>query len=146
MSQSTHAWSQTHHGGRRKLVNWRNTGVVALFLFGTTFLWLTSAFAGKTHPPTGVAWTITNVLAIVTVLGFSVASWGILKVSAWWEALAAGSAVFGVAVLIPYWFAAHSISGVGSTAYAIAIHVIGSAVVPVLLTVPTFEHWIQHQL
>ena len=45
----------------------RNLGGVALFLFGTTYLWLTPAFAGPGVPTTGVAWSITQVLVLVTL-------------------------------------------------------------------------------
>jgi hypothetical protein len=52
----------------------RNMGGIALFLFGTTFLWLTPAFAGEGVSTTGIAWSIAQVLALVTLAGFSFAS------------------------------------------------------------------------
>ncbi|HZD69729.1 MAG TPA: hypothetical protein VFA45_12750 [Actinomycetes bacterium] len=146
MSQSTKTWSHTEPRRGRKLVTWRNTGAVALFLYGTTFLWLTAAFAGTPNPPAGTAWSITNVLAIATILGFSVAAWGVYKVTSWWDRLAIGSAVFGFAPLIPYWVAAHTVSGSGNAAFVIAIHVIGNAAVLLLLLVPALEHWVRDRL
>jgi hypothetical protein len=36
----------------------KNLLAVGLFLFGSTFLRMTPAFAGKTPPPTGTAWAL----------------------------------------------------------------------------------------
>ena len=38
----------------------RNLGGSALFLFGTTFLWLTPSFASPGVSTAGVAWSITR--------------------------------------------------------------------------------------
>jgi hypothetical protein len=40
----------------------KNVFALGLFLFGTTFLWMTASMAGKAPPPTGTAWTLANVL------------------------------------------------------------------------------------
>ena len=55
----------------------RNLGGVALFLFGTTFLWLTPSFASQGIPTKGIAWSITQVLALLTIALFTVATWGL---------------------------------------------------------------------
>jgi hypothetical protein len=49
----------------------RNLGGVALFLFGTTFLWLTPSFATKGISTSGVTWTVTAVLSLVTLAEFT---------------------------------------------------------------------------
>jgi hypothetical protein len=55
----------------------RNLGGVALFLFGTTFMWLTPLFASPGVSTKGIAWSITQVLALVTIALFTAATWGL---------------------------------------------------------------------
>jgi|SRR5919197_2339894 glycerol uptake facilitator-like aquaporin len=123
----------------------RNLGGVALFLFGTTFLWLTPSFASPGVPTTGVAWSITQVLALVTIALFTVATWGLFKKAGWWEATAVVAAAVGFVVLIPYWLAA-SHAGEVNPAFTIAIHVLGNIGVLVLLLVPRLEHWVDRHV
>jgi hypothetical protein len=78
----------------------RNLGGVALFLFGTTYLWLTPMFAGRGTPTKGILWSIAQVLAFVTLLGFMIATWGLFKKTGWWDGVAITSAVIGLVVLI----------------------------------------------
>jgi hypothetical protein len=118
---------------------------VALFLYGTSFLWLTSAFAGTGKPTEGTAWTVTQVLVVLTVLGFSVAAWGIYRAASWWERAVIGSAIFGFAPLIPYWVAAHAAVGAGTAAQGVAIHAVGNTLVLILLLAPPLRHWIKHR-
>jgi hypothetical protein len=146
MSESTETLKQEGARAGKRLLTWHNTGVAALFLYGTTFLWMTASFAGTSKPPVGTAWSITNVLVLATILGFSVAAWGLYKVTSWWEPLAIGSALFGFVPLIPYWIAAHAVSGSGNAAYVIGIHVVGNAAVLLLLLVPSLEHWVRGRL
>jgi hypothetical protein len=119
----------------------RNMGGVALFLFGTTFLWLTPSFASPGVPTTGVAWSITQVLALVTIALFTVATWGLFTKAGWWEHVAVVAASIGFVVLIPYWIAA-SHAGEPNPAFMILIHVLGNVGVLVLLLVPSLEHWV----
>ena len=119
----------------------RNVGGVALFLFGTTFLWLTPSFASAGVPTKSTSWSVTNALSMLTLAGFTVATWGLFKRTDWWETAAIASAVLGVIVLIPYWMAAHS-SGETDPAFNILIHAIGDVGVFVLLLVPVLERWV----
>jgi hypothetical protein len=119
----------------------RNLGGVALFLFGTTFLWLTPSFASKGVSTSGRMWTVTAVLAFATLVGFTVATWGLFRKASWWEGAALVSAVLGVVVLIPYWLAA-SHAGETNPGFNVLIHALGDAGVFVLLLVPHFEHWV----
>lgn len=66
----------------------------------------------------GTAWTVTQLLVLATIGGFSVAAWGIYKATWWWERLAVGSAILGFAPLIPYWLAASAVVGGGTVAQA----------------------------
>jgi hypothetical protein len=119
----------------------RNMGGVALFLFGTTFLWLTPEFVTRGIPTTGTLWMITRVLALATLVGFSAATWGLFQRTSWWEGAAVASAVLGSVVLVPYWVAALQ-AGETTPGFNVFIHALGSAGVFVLLLVPTLERWV----
>jgi hypothetical protein len=146
MDQATNRLTQRPARREKALVSCRNLGALALFVYGTTFLWLTAAFAGAGTPASGTAWTVTQLLVIATILSFSVAAWGIYKATSWWERLAIGSAVLGFASLIPYWLAARPAVGAGTVAQGVIIHAIGNALVLVLLLAPPTKHWIQNQV
>lgn len=124
-----------------KMFTIRNMGGVALLLFGSTFLWLTPAFATRGIPTTGALWSITRVLALATLFGFTVATWGLFQKASWWEAAAVASAVVGSVVLIPYWLAAHQ-AGETTPGFNVLIHALGNVGVFVLLLVPTLERWV----
>ena len=119
----------------------RNWGGVALFLFGTTYLWLTPMFASQGIPTRGIWWSITQVLAFGTLLGFTIATGGLFKKSSWWDGVAIASAVVGLVVLIPYWIAAHG-SGETTPWFNVLIHAVGAVGVLVLLTVPVLASWV----
>lgn len=119
----------------------RNVGGVSLFLFGTTFLWLTPEFVTAGLKSTGWLWSTTRVLALVTLLGFTVATWGLFQRASWWEMAAIASAVLGTIALIPYWLAAHQ-SGETTPWFNVLVLALGSAGVLVLLLVPPLERWV----
>jgi len=119
----------------------RNLGGLALFLFGTTFLWLTPMFATAGTSTKGFAWSIARVLSLLTIIGFSIATWGLFAKAAWWEPMAIAFAVVGLVVLVPYWIAAHNAGDPGATVN-VFVHVLGSAGVMILLMVPTLERWV----
>ena len=77
----------------------RNLGGVALFLFGTTYLWLTPMFASRGVSTRGLAWSITNVMAFATIVGFTIATVGLFRKATWWESAAIASAIVGLIVL-----------------------------------------------
>jgi len=119
----------------------RNMGGVALFLFGTTFLWLTPSLASAGVSTTGAMWAVTAVLALATLAGFTLATWGLFRKASWWEGAAIAAAVLGVAVLIPYWLAAHH-AGETNPGFNVFIYALGDAGVFILLLVPRLEHWV----
>jgi len=119
----------------------RNTGGVALFLFGTTFLWLTPAFATRGVPTTGPWWSVTRVLAFATMLGFTAATWGLFRRIDWWDTVAVVSAIVGLIALVPYWIAA-SRAGETAPGFNVLIHALGSGGVLLLLLVPQLEQWV----
>ena len=124
-----------------KLFTIRNMGGVALFLFGTTFLWLTPMFASPGISTDGFLWALTQVLALATLAGFTVATWGLFRRDSWWERVAVGSAVLGLVALIPFWIAATG-AGEITPAFTVLIHALGSVGVLVLLEMPRLEHWV----
>lgn len=125
----------------------RNLGGVALLLTGSTWLWLSPAFAGREVSTTGVMWAITRVLCLVTMAGFVVATWGLFTRHTWWEQVALGASVLGLVTLAPYWVAA---TGGGETAgtaaWNVFVHLLMLGGVFVLLLVPSLEQWVDHQV
>ena len=120
---------------------------LGMFLFGTTFIWMTPAFAGRTPAPTGTTWTITNVLALATVVGFSVAAWGVWKNTGWWQTAAVVSAIVGLIAVAPFFFGLRQSGipmdlGIGIN---IVLHAGGSAIVLALILVPVLNDWLMHR-
>jgi hypothetical protein len=125
----------------------RNIGGVALFLAGTTWLWLTPAFASRGVSTSGVLWAITRVLCLLTIAVFCVATWGLFAHHSWWEAVALGSAALGLVTLVPYWIAAaRGGESVGTTSWNAFVHVLMVAGVFALLLVPQLERWVNHHV
>lgn len=124
----------------------RNVFALALFLFGTTFLWLTSAFMGDKHAAAeGAVWTVVQVGAILLIVGFAAAAWGVLRQTSWWEPLALVSALSGLLVLIPYAIGASAL-GVANIGTVLAVHALGNVAVLVVLLVPPAHEWLRHRL
>jgi hypothetical protein len=119
----------------------RNIGGVALFLFGTTFLWFTPEFATRGISTAGVWWSITRVLALVTLLGFTVATWGLFQRAGWWETVAIAAAALSVLALVSYWLAAQPAGDPGRW-INVFVHLLGTAGVFVLLLVPSLQRWV----
>jgi peptidoglycan/LPS O-acetylase OafA/YrhL len=79
--------------------------------------------------------------SFVTLLGFSVATWGVFQRAAWWEAVAIAAAVLGLIALVAYWPAAQLAGDAGRWINAL-VHILGTAGVLVLLLVPSLERWV----
>ena len=124
------------------MVTFRNVLALGVFLFGTTYLWLTPSFVGKSA--TGALWTVTQVLAMVTILGFALAAWGIFKAAGWWEPVLILSAIVGMASVIPYWIGLQSVAGAVDAAAIenAAGHILGAALVLAALLVHPAEQWV----
>jgi len=129
------------------MFTFRNMLAVAVFLFGTTFLWMTPLFIGP--EATGPIWTAAQALGFLAILGFTVAAWGIFKAARWWETVTVASGVVGVAATIPYAIAAPSLAVGGdllSLVINIGLHLVGSAAVIAALRVDPVERWIEGRL
>lgn len=127
------------------MFTFRNILAVGVFLFGTTFLWMTPAFLPKGSSATGAIWIVIQVLALAAIIGFTIAAWGIFKDTGWWEPAAIGSAIVGIVAVIAYWIGASGF-GVADSWSNIALHFLGSAVIIAALLVSPFEQWIAGRL
>lgn len=125
----------------------RNMGGVALFLAGTTWLWLTPAFATKGVTTSGIFWSATRALSLLTIVGFCLATVGLFARQSWWETAALSSAVVGLLALIPYWLAGtQGGETTGTVAWTATVHVLMVAGIFTLLLVPQLERWVQHHV
>jgi peptidoglycan/LPS O-acetylase OafA/YrhL len=124
-------------GWRRRWTR-RNVAAATLLVYASTFLWMTSAFAGTKTPPGGATWALANVGALASLALFALAAWGMFKSRPWWERAASAGAIVGLAALVPYGLAA-STTGVSGPGLNSAIHIIGSAAVLLVLLVPALE-------
>ena len=125
----------------------RNMGGVALLLAGSTWLWLTPAFAGRDVSTSGTGWAITRALSLLTVAGFCVATYALFSRHAWWEPVTLMSAVIGLVALIPFWVAAmDGGETVGTTAWNAFVHVLMITGIAVLLLTPPLERWVSHHV
>ncbi|QCO98002.1 hypothetical protein FCN77_10105 [Arthrobacter sp. 24S4-2] len=125
----------------------RTFGGIALFMAGSSWLWLTPTFATRGVDTSGALWAITMVLCLVTILGFCVATWALFARWSWWEYAALGSAGLGLVTLVPYWFAAVGRGEtVGTTAWNAFVHVLMVGIVAALLLAPPLERWVNHQV
>jgi hypothetical protein len=129
------------------VVTIRTMGGIALLLAGSTWLWLTPAFAARDVTTTGALWSVTRVLCLLTIAGFCLATVGLFAREPWWEWVALGSATVGLVALVPYWLAAdRGGEPSGTTAWNVFVHVLMLTGVFVLLLVPQLERWVDHHV
>lgn len=128
------------------MFTFRNMVALGLFLFGTTFLWLTPSFLGVNREVADGVWSVVQILVLLTILGFSIAAWGVFKELHWWEPLAIGSGVIGLVVLVPYWMGARQVAGAANVGSNLAVHAFGSVVLVLLLITPLFHKWLTARL
>lgn len=125
----------------------RNLGGVALFLAGTTWLWLTPMFATQGVTTSGLLWSATRVLSLLTIVGFCVATVGLFTRQSWWESGAIVSAGVGLLTLVPYWLAGtRGGETTGTVAWNASVHVLMVTGILTLLLVPQLERWVQHHV
>ena len=116
----------------------RNVAAATLVVYASTFVWMTSAFAGTKTPPGGATWALANVGTLAALALFALAAWGVFTSRPWWERAASAGAIVGLAALVPYGIAASS-TGVSGPGLNSTIHIIGSAAVLFVLLVPALE-------
>lgn len=125
----------------------RTLGAIALVMAGSTWLWLTPAFAGERVSTAGALWWISGLLSFVTIGGFCVATAGLVARQPWWEATALASAAVGLVVLVPYGIAAaRGGEATGSWVWNVVVHLLILAGIAALLLVPVLERWVDQQV
>jgi len=126
----------------------KNWVAIGLFLFGSTFLWMTRDFLADRRMGTGMVWSIVQVLVFVAIAGFAVAAWGVFKEASWWEASALASAIVGVVALIAYGIGIVQVGDQGDAGVQIniAVHVLGLAAVLAVVLLPAVHTWIDKRI
>lgn len=125
----------------------RNLGGVALMLAGTTWLWLTPAFASRGVDTSGAMWATTRVLSWITIVMFCGATWGLFARQGWWETVALGSSEVGLVAVVAFWIAARGGGEtVGTVMWNTFVHVAMVAGVVTLLLVPQLERWVDRHV
>jgi predicted permease len=130
------------------MFSFKNWVAIGLFLFGTTFLWMTRDFLANPREGTGVLWSVIQALVFAAILGFAVAAWGVFKEGAWWEPVAAASAIAGMAALVPCVIGVRQVgdSGDAGVQLNIVIHAVGIVAVFALVFVPVVHDWIARRI
>ena len=139
-------------GDRRKeaseMFSFKNWVALGLFLFGTTFLWMTRDFLADPREGAGAVWSVIQVLVFIAIAGFAVAAWVVFKEASWWEPVAVASAIVGMAALVPYVIGVRQVGDAGDAGVQmnIAIHAVGIAAVVVIAMVPVVHDWIARRI
>jgi hypothetical protein len=124
----------------------RTVAAGAILLFGTTFLWFMPSFLGTGTTVDRPMWSVIQLLVLATVVGYAGAAWGLYRTTTWWRLLAIGGSILGALVLVLWWLAVSSISGVTDIAANLALHAIGIAVLLLALLVPSLGRGIDRRL
>ncbi len=130
------------------MFEFKNWMAIGLFLFGSTFLWMTRDFLADRRVGTGIVWSIVQVLVFVAIAGFAVAAWGVFKEASWWETSALASAIVGVVALIAYGIGIVQVGDQGDAGVQIniAVHVLGLAAVLAVVLLPAVHTWIDKRI
>jgi hypothetical protein len=128
------------------MARFRTVAAAVIFLFGTTFLWFMPSVLGTGADVEGASWSVIQLLVLATVIGYVGAAWGLYKATAWWRPLVIGGSVLGTVVLVMWWLAISSLSGVTNMAANLALHAIGIAVLLVVLLVPSLGRGLDRRL
>ena len=130
------------------MFSFKNWVALGLFLFGTTFLWMTRDFLADPREGAGAVWSVIQVLVFIAIAGFAVAAWVVFKEASWWEPVAVASAIVGMAALVPYVIGVRQVGDAGDAGVQmnIAIHAVGIAAVVVIAMVPVVHDWIARRI
>lgn len=121
---------------------------ISLFLFGSTFLWMTRDFLADRTAGTGLVWSVVQVLVFAAIIGFTVAAWGVFKGSSWWETAALVSAIVGFATLGLYAVGIFQVGDQGDAGVRVnlLIHVLGLVAVLALVLWPILHTWVEDRM
>jgi hypothetical protein len=130
------------------MLTFKNFVAVGLFVFGSTFLWMTRDFLANPREGSGALWSVVQVLVFVAIAGFAAVAWGVFKEASWWEPVALASSVIGLAALVSYMIGVRQVGDPGDAGVKmnIAIHVVGIAAVLITVLVPAVHGWITKRI
>ena len=130
------------------MFSFKNVVAVSLFLFGSTFLWMTRDFLANPREGDGFIWSVIQVLVLLTIVGFTFAAWLVFKEASWWEPVAAASAFAGLAALVPFVVGVSEIGDVSDAGVQmnIAIHAVGILAVFGAVIAPPVHDWIARRM
>ena len=119
----------------------RTLAAVAVFLCGTTFLWMTPAMNGDDGSSSGAAWNLVQVLAWLAVVGYAAAGWSIIRTLDWWSSAATGAAVAGLATTAAFLMATQGSDGVPNVAANAGLHAAVSLAMLAVVVLPPARAW-----
>ena len=125
----------------------KNVAALGLFLFGSTFLWMTRDFLANPREGAGVLWTLIQVLVLTVIIGFTIAAW-LVFTEASWEPVALASAAVGLAALVAYVIGVQRAGDGGDAGVRmnIALHACGIAAVFIATLMPTVHGWVTRKI
>lgn len=116
---------------------------VVVFLFGATFWWMSSFMTGQAVVPRHWSWTLTNALVVLSILGYIITAWAILRTHSWWEVSAVVSGVLGL-LAVGVFLVAQQTLEIGFQDLGVQLnlwmHLVGSVAVLVLAGVPALRN------
>ena len=129
------------------MFTFRSGLAVMLFLFGASYLWLTPTFLNRPGFQ-GTIFDPKGLLALIAIVGFTAAAWGVFQDQTWWVAVAVASGVIGIASVVPYWIWALPTARTSTSQMVqnVVLHAAGGAIVAAFLLVPATERWLTSHL
>ena len=130
------------------MFSFKNVVAVGLFVFGTTFLWMTRDFLANPREGAGSLWSVIQVFAFISIIGFAAAGWAVFKDASWWEPIALASAAVGLVALVPYVIGIVQLGDQSDAGVQmnIAIHAFGIAAVFAIVLVPIVHDWVARRI
>lgn len=123
----------------------RGTGVrvrervgVAMFVVGSTFLWVVPPFAGPLSPTSFVP-TALHLLGVVTVLAYGITAWTYVRGSVWWAAVACVAGVLGLATTVLVGLEVSEVRGSPWLTLDLVAHAVGSLTLVGLALIPRWR-------
>lgn len=114
----------------------RVIGALLLVLYGVSYLWLSPDMAARGAG--GPLWALVEALVIITVAGFMVAAWGLVKAAPWWLPMSVFATVAGLATLVPFLAAVPDVWA-SNAAVDAALHGLGGTALLLILLIPPAE-------
>lgn len=118
---------------------------IVIFLFGTTFWWMSSFMTGQAETPRQWSWTLTNALVVLSVVACTVTAWAILQRHGWWTSAAVVSGVVGLLAVGAFILAQRTLD-VGFRDLGVQInlwmHLVGSVMLIGIALLPSLRSWV----